>query len=47
MFSDAQQHGAAVLGVQTKATVKQGRADGFVEKLVLERLHKGDGKTEL
>jgi 2-C-methyl-D-erythritol 4-phosphate cytidylyltransferase len=32
VFRDAQQHGAAVLGVQTKATIKQARADRFVER---------------
>ena len=32
MLRDAAEHGAAVLGVQTKATIKQARADRFVEK---------------
>ena len=32
VFRDAATHGAAVLGVQTKATIKQAREDRFVEK---------------
>jgi len=32
VFRDAAAHGAAVLGVQTKATIKQARADRFVER---------------
>lgn len=32
MFRDAAAHGAAVLGVQTKATIKQARPDRFVER---------------
>ena len=32
VFRDAATHGAAVLGVQTKATIKQAKPDRFVEK---------------
>ena len=32
MFRDAAAHGAAVLGVQTKATIKQARPDRFVDR---------------
>ena len=32
MLRDAAAHGAAVLGVQTKATIKQARPDRFVDR---------------